>query len=95
MHWMAMALTDQFISITFSHTSLMILMIRCIRKYWFCSSMNSSNGAYLVSPSVFTCEKPIQCVSLKAKSDVRKRVKGQIVKAEGYESDTFDVTQSY
>ncbi|KAF8390081.1 hypothetical protein HHK36_024602 [Tetracentron sinense] len=45
--------------------------------------------------SMRRCEKPIRCASLKAKSDVRQRVNGRIVKAEGYESDTFHVTQSY
>ncbi|KAK6921688.1 CCT domain [Dillenia turbinata] len=39
--------------------------------------------------------KQIRYESRKARADVRKRVKGRFVKADGYESDTKNVTQSY
>uniref|UniRef100_A0A5B7B9T2 CCT domain-containing protein n=1 Tax=Davidia involucrata TaxID=16924 RepID=A0A5B7B9T2_DAVIN len=40
-------------------------------------------------------EKQIRYASRKTRADVRKRVKGRFVKAEGYESDTIDVARSY
>ncbi|GLT58201.1 hypothetical protein SLA2020_311140 [Shorea laevis] len=40
-------------------------------------------------------ERQIRYASLKAKADVRKRIKGRCAKTEGYDSDTANVTRSY
>ncbi|XP_015579129.2 putative zinc finger protein At1g68190 isoform X1 [Ricinus communis] len=42
-----------------------------------------------------TQEKQIRYAPRKARTDVRKRIKGRVVKKEDYDSDTVDVTRSY
>ncbi|EEF36087.1 conserved hypothetical protein [Ricinus communis] len=50
-----------------------------------------------VSDNVSFCrqEKQIRYAPRKARTDVRKHIKGRVVKKEDYDSDTVDVTRSY